>query len=242
MADDPTTPEESMVNPTQNAEESSALTVSPRNTTDELEKLLYQVINLSPDKVFHEPTCAICFSPNRSDIEQNWIQNKSIAEAQKIFKDKTGKQLSSEVIENHMTQHMAKGVRAIQQIEYIDRIKRLHSQNASTLDRISMCYAMLIERMMGVNSITPNGEESVAEIEKVKSAETARLMGIFNNFLKLQASILGEMKLSGELITIPSSQFVNVFNDALLEARTDREKQLIKDILDKLANINKKSQ
>jgi hypothetical protein len=67
-------------------------------------------------------------------------------------------------------------------------------------------------------------------------------MSVLNNLLKLQASILGEMKLSGELITIPSSQFVNVFNDALLDAKTDREKQIIKDILTKLANINKKSQ
>jgi hypothetical protein len=241
---DSATPDASMVNPIEPIieETNNSITVIPHDTATEMERLFSQVINLSKDNILHEPTCLICSSPHRTELEQTWISNKSVADVQQVYKGKTGKNISSEVVENHMTQHLTKGVREIQKIEYVDRIKRLHSHSLSTLDRISMCYAILIERLMGINSITTNGEESIAEIEKIKSSETSRLMGVFNNILKLQASILGEMKKEGEVITLPSDQFIKVFNNALLAAKTDREKQIVKNILDELAGISKKSQ
>jgi hypothetical protein len=95
---------------------------------------------------------------------------------------------------------------------------------------------------MGVNSITPNGDLSMAEVEKIKSAETARLMMAFNQLLKLQAGIMGEMRSSGELITIPKDNFVSIFKKALIDAKTDNERKCINKLLSDLADLSKKVQ
>ena len=78
--------------------------------------------------------------------------------------------------------------------------------------------------------------------EKIKSTETARLMGQFNTLLKTKASILGEMNDSGELLTIPRQGFIEVFNEALIEASTDAEKSVIRNVLSKLTMLGKTTQ
>ena len=49
--------------------------------------------------------------------------------------------------------------------------------------------------------------------------------------VKLKATLLGEMKDSGEVITISQDKFVTVFNDALADAKNDREREIITRIL-----------
>jgi hypothetical protein len=63
-------------------------------------------------------------------------------------------------------------------------------------------------------------------------------MGTYNNLLKLQASILGEMKNSGELVSIPKDAFVKFFNNAILEAKSDVERETIKRIVDTLGALS----
>ena len=71
-----------------------------------------------------------------------------------------------------------------------------------------------------------------ADIEKIKSSETVKLMSTYSNLIKLQATLLGEMKDSGEMISIPSKKFIAVFNTALaLEVKTDREREIVTNIL-----------
>lgn len=210
--------------------------------SEEVERLMSQAINLSETKVFHEPTCIICSSPYREEIEKILVEKKSNKEAVKLFKDKTGVDISEDVVDNHSRHHMTSGVREQVKQEYVHRIKRLNSPNITTLEKISLSYAILMERLLGINSIIPTGEESVAKIEQIKSAETNRLMGTLNNLLKLQASILGEMKTSGELVYIPTNEFIAVFRDALRAAKTDRERELITSLLDKLESLARKTQ
>jgi hypothetical protein len=136
---------------------------------------------------------------------------------------------------------MIEGLENFKKMEYIDRVKRYSSQNLTTLDRISICFAVISERLMGVNSVIPSADESIVQVEKMKSAETARLMGTLNNLLKLQAGILGEMKSSGELISIPSNDFVRIINDALSKAKTDGERNIVKCIIDGLDAISRKN-
>ena len=93
-----------------------------------------------------------------------------------------------------------------------------------------------------INSIVPSQNLEIVEIEKIKSTETAKLMASFNQLLKLQASILGEMKNSGELITIPRTSFVNIFHDAILNAKDEDQRKLLREILDKIANLSKNVQ
>lgn len=209
---------------------------------DQIDKLLSQGVNLNDSFVLHEPTCTICQSPAREETEQKYLETKDYGEAINLFKSKTGDTISKGVLENHMKFHHDRAIRELQKIEYIDRIKRHSSQNLTTLDRISICFAVISERLMGINSVTPTQDESVATIEKMKSAETARLMGQLNGLLKLQASILGEMKSSGELITIPTNDFIQIINDALSKVQTAREREIVKGIIDQLDALSRKAQ
>ena len=223
-------------------EEISPVSIQPMNGIDQVDRLLSQSINITDDMILHEPTCSICSSPYREEVEQKYLETKSYKETIADLKDKSGMEISKGVIENHMRFHYDRAVRAIQQVEYVDRIKRYSGQNLTTLDRISVSFSVITERLMGVNSIIPSAEESVATIEKLKSQETARLTTVLQSLLKLQASILGEMKSSGELITIPTSDFIKIINGALSEAQTDRERELVKGILDELDALSRKAQ
>ena len=216
--------------------------VQPLIGGDQVDRLLSQAINLSEGMVLHEPTCVICSSPSREEVEQKYLETKSYSEAMKLFKEKTGMGVNKGVIENHQRFHYDHAIRELQKIEYIDRIKRYTGQSLTTLDRISICFSIISERLMGVNSVIPSEDESIAQIEKLKSTETARLMGQLKDLLKLQASILGEMKNSGELITIPANDFILIINEAFSAAKTDGEKNLVKDILAKLDAISRRAQ
>lgn len=228
--------------PEDSMEEIKPQSVSTLTSADQVDKLFAQALNLSEGMVVHEPMCVICSSPSREDVEQKFLETKNYSDAIAIFKDKTGLKVVKGVIENHMRFHYDRAIRELQKLEYIDRIKRYSGQNLTTLDRISICFSIVSERLMGVNSVIPSEDESVANIEKMKSTETARLMGVLNNFLKLQASILGEMKSSGELITIPANDFIHIINEALSKAKTDGERMLVKSIIDSLDVLSRKAQ
>lgn len=204
-----------------------------------IDQVLAQAINLTPEYVMHEPTCPICQSANREDIEQKWLETKNHADVKELMKSKGMPELSNEIINNHMTYHYERGIQEIVKTEYIDRIKRLNNTPVTTLERIDLCLSALTERLIGVNSITPSGEMSVADIEKIKSAEVSRLMTSFNSLIKLQASIRGEMQSNGELLMIPRQSFTDFFKTKILEAKTDDEKKIIMDLLNGLKDLGK---
>ena len=209
----------------------------PSGLTHDINRALNQVINLNENCILHEPTCVICSSPHRQIAEDKWKQSKNRKDVQDLFKEKANITVSNDVIDNHMRFHYERGVKELQMVEYADRISRLNSIDLTTLDRIRLGFSAITERLMNINSITPSGDYSVADIEKIKSVETSRLMTCLEKLLKLQASIMGEMKNSGDLINIPRSAFVDIFNQALVSAKTDGEKQIIKKILSDLGNI-----
>jgi len=233
-------PEDSMAAP--DLQQSEAIPVASIDSDTPTEKALAQLINMSEDKIMHEPTCAICSSPARKEAEQKWLDTKKMADVKEVLKEKAGVSVNKSVIENHMLFHLTGGIKEVQKIEYTDRLKRLNSMNITTLDRIRLCLSALTERLMGINSITPGGDLGSADIEKIKSAETAKLMASFNQLLKLQAQILGEMKNNGELISIPRQPFVDIFNNAILNAPSDELRNILKDILDQLTTLAKFSQ
>jgi hypothetical protein len=208
---------------------------------DDISRLLNQAINLNDSKIIHEPTCLVCSSPYRADLEKEYIDKQSLSEVKKLFKEKTGKDVDLGVFKNHIDHHL-ESTTEIQKVEFANRVKRLYDQNLTTIDRISMGLAVITERVIGVNGLAPTEGESLANIEKIKSSETTRLMGAFQSLLKLQAQILGEMKSSGELMTIPQKDFVNIFIHAIQDAKTDKERETIKNILDKIEALAKKSQ
>jgi len=230
--------ESSMVPPKEPESQESHLSVA----SAEIEDALLQLINLNSDNILHEPTCMICSSPQRSDLEKKWLKNKKHEEVKVLFKTQSSLPLSNDIIDNHMRFHYEMGIKELQKVEYINKIKRLNTVEMTTLDRIRLALSMLTERLMGINSITSSSNISVAEVEKIKSSETSRIMVAFNNLLKLQASIMGEMKNSGELIIIPRQAFIDTFNKSLIEAKTDGEKEVLKKLLKGLAELSQKTQ
>lgn len=205
--------------------------------SSEADKLMSQVLNLNEKRIYHEPTCPICSSPRREDVEQDFIKNKDYDSARRLLNS----DVSDAVVDNHMINHHSRSIKEIQKLEYAGKISRISKSNPSTLDKIHLCSSMILERIVEVNSLSPNSNMTIAEVEKLKSSETARLGGTLNQLMKLQASIMGEMKNSGELITIPVDEFVSVFNESLTSAKNDGERNIVKSILDKLSNINKGS-
>lgn len=231
--------EKSMIAP---QEEDTRIKIFNSPSADSIEAALSQLINLNPENILHEPTCMICSDPNRTEIEKKWTDTKNYDDTKSFFKTRSSASISNDVIENHMRFHYDRGVKELQKIEYINRIKRLSNVELTTLDRIRMALATIDERLAGINSITPSGDLSAAEVEEIKCSETTKLMSSYNNLLKLKISITGEMKESGELIIIPKQSFIDVFNIAIAEASNNEEKNVLRKVLTSLFEINKKTQ
>jgi len=230
---------EGISKPHDNSQDSSLV-----NSYDQdINRLLSQAINLNGDNIIHEPSCEICSSEYREELEAKWLDsNRSYTEVKKLLQSKgVTKKISKSTIQNHMLHHFDRSVTEIQKIEYLNRIRRYNNYNLTTLDRIKLGISALTDCLMGINSIVPDSETSAAEIQKIKSSETSRLMSSMSSLLKLQAEIMGEMKNSGELITIPKREFINVFNEAIISAKNDSQRDAIKDILSKLGSINRTS-
>ena len=134
--------------------------------------------------------------------------------------------------------HFEGGIKQLQIKEYVDKIKRFSTSDLTTFDRIQFALAAITERIIGVNAITPSVDYSEADIEKIKSGELTKLMGAYGKFTKMQADLMGEMKDTGDLISIPKLAFINFFNKALTDASTEDEKETINKILTQLASLS----
>jgi len=213
------------------------------NSADDIDAALAQLTNLNEKNILHEPTCLICNSPYREDAEKKWVESdKSHQEIKDMFKNRGNIELSDNVIDNHMEFHFNRGgITELQKIEYIDRIKRHSTVDLTTLDRLKMCLSALNERLIGINSITPDQNTSMVEIQKIKSVETSRIMTAVNQLLKLYATIKGEMKSSGELIILPRDPFIQIFHQVINES-SPGEVEVVRKIMSKLLELDKSIQ
>lgn len=233
-------PEDSMEPMELEAEETNFVPVN--NTANSpIQNMLSDMITLSKgeaeEKIIVEPSCPICMSPFRAEAEELWEENRSVSELKKFFKEKTGLKLSADVIRNHMDNHVRSGIKEIQKAEYLARLKRLQCHNPSTMNYLDLSLTVLSERLMGINSITPSGGETDATIEKIKSAETAKIAAQIQSIAKTRAALLGEMMDNGEIIQIPAKDFTFIFSAALGKCVTDNEKQIVKFIIDRFSMI-----
>jgi len=156
----------------------------------ELEKTLSQAINLTDDNILHEPTCLVCSSPYRTEIEDKWNETKNYADVKEILKGRSKAKISSEVIDNHMRFHYERGIKELQKREYVDKIKRYSTSELTTLDRIKFALSAITERIVEINAITPSGDYSAADIEKIKSSELTKLMTAYGKFTKMQSDLM----------------------------------------------------
>jgi len=201
----------------------------------EIEKMLSSAINLNECNVYHEPTCPICNSTLREEAEKIWLDlgnndHKPIIE---LFIKKSKENISKPVVLNHMFNHNS-GIKELQQKEYIARIQRSHSPNTSTIDQIDIAITTLMERLSAVNSMTPDGDMTANDIEKVKTETTCKIIGQLGNLVKTKDTILNELKTRGDMILIPKKDFESTFGDAYQNCRTDGERMLIHGMLERL--------
>jgi len=208
-----------------------------------LRDVLSQLISMSEERVVHEPTCRICRHQDRKEFEEAWINTKQEKAVNDLAEQKGEKKFASSTIQNHMLYHFDRGVHELRKIEYIATIDRINQTNSlTTLDHIRTCESVILERIVGINSLVPDQDTSAIEVEKIKSAESTKLLNALNQVLKLRATILGEMKKGGELLTVPYREFIAIFNEALTKAENDGQKKAINDLLTKLREISQNMQ
>ena len=210
------------------------------NATNSIEKILSQSINLNNEYEIHEPTCIICSSPLRKEAEGLYNSKPVKTDFKPIvdlFSDKGCVKVGVDVVKNHMKFHIDSG-REIQKVEYVNRLQRLRGQTTTTLNKIDMTETVLLERLTGINSLVAETDRDAAEIEKIKSTESCRVVSQLSSLFKLRANIMGEMKTSGDLIQFAVNYFIKTLADTLRDnAKTDRERELIKTLLEKLKMI-----
>jgi hypothetical protein len=199
--------------------------------------MLSQSINLSSDGTAHEPTCPICSSQIRTEAEELWEKTCSNRDVIKLFRERISKKISADVVKNHMKNHKDGGVRELKKVEFIDRTRRLYGNGeVTTLDKLNFAMAVVTDQIMEINSLEASGTISLADLKKLKSSETNKLLATFANLSKLQATIQGEMRDNGEIISIPTDRFIRVFNDAFANSESEKETELIRSILNGLRN------
>jgi methyl-accepting chemotaxis protein len=203
-----------------------------------IDKSLLQVVNLDDHNTIYVPTCLVCTSTYRKEIESTFLENKKHDAVRDFCKSRGAPYLSNEVIDNHMRFHYEKGIGALKQIEFIDRIRRLSSVETTTLGRLRFMMDAITDQIVQLQGMTPSGDLSATDIEKIKSQEINKLSQSMGRLLKLHAEMMGEMKDNGELLTIPKQAFVNFFNAAITNANDEKEREVIKDILSQLASLS----
>jgi hypothetical protein len=170
-------------------------------------------------------------------VEEKWFETKKHSEILEILKDSKVK-ISEGMIDNHIKNHCHKVERELQKAEFINKVSRVYtSTNTSTLEKIGHSMAVIDAQIVELNAITPNGDMSQAEVEKIKASETKKLLDTKAKFIKMQADLMGEMRNAGEMINIPKDKFINFFNESILNAENDEEKSIIQKILSDLANL-----
>lgn len=212
------------------------------NVSSDIEKSFSQLVHLNHENDVHIPTCSICGSNLRTECENLWEQQreKALPLIKELFLNKAGQKINKGVVENHMRFHVNNSIKELQKIEYADKIQRLKNNNLTTLGKLDTTEAIIMERIIGVNSIAPSsGDLSASDVEKLKTDETVKLVSSMEHILKLRATIMGEMRSSGEVITLPTKDFIRIFATAIKDAKSDYERQIIHSLLEKLKQIGK---
>lgn len=209
--------------------------------SDNIEKIYGQLINTSSNGVFVEPTCPICYSKYRHNIESmfNKQETKNFNELKAYLKEKDKLDVSIPVIENHIYNHSMKGVQELQKVEYISKIRRLNSTGLTTLDKIQLATDMIYERLIETASISADKSITPLEAHQLKNQDMMKLTKQLLELLKAQSDILGEQKDSGQVLSIETNMFIEAFNEAMKDTKTESERKLLKKLLETMHQANK---
>lgn len=212
----------------------SSVSVSAMPILNEPEKLLKQVVNINSKKVFLEPSCPICISHKREEIDNKIIENPyKLQDIQSFISQNFNIDISADLIQNHYENHYSRRLKEINKSEYVAKIGRM-TASATTMESLELLGNILLERLVEANSI-PSSAGDLIDVEETKTKQTSTLMNQYKWVLTMKANLLGEMKVSGEVISIPKDAFVDIFKKAALEvSKTDGERKIVKFISDSM--------
>ena len=203
---------------------------------------LNSIINLGENGVFSEPTCPFCLSANRAKAELVAKQgDKHDAKLPKSISDlfvANGESISEDVVRNHIKQHMGRGEVELRKVEYITRLGILNSHDMSTLDRIKIALAAIMERIVAIGELEPDARTSKNKVEDLKTSQVSELTKTMCKLLQLRASILGEMRGNGEIISIPKDKFKSAFDKVFAKVATENERALVIALLNELTSVD----
>ena len=207
-----------------------------------LKDYLSMVLSLNAEGVFVEPTCPFCCSSNRGAAEELWRQPIGLPRAKEEDIRKSflalGEDLSIDIIRHHLRSHLDRTEAELNKVETINKISAINEVKVSTVDQIQILISACMERLMAIAELQAPTPTMRAAIEGQKTKDTSTIIKTMQGLLSLQASILGEMKGRGELISIPVDRFKDIFSKHLAVLQSKEEKMLVITIMEELTKAN----
>ena len=208
-------------------------------------ELFGALIKINEHGIFTEPSCSFCISKYRSEAESIFLKTPQYDNDKYIkthmFLSEKGEQFSIDIVKNHCNNHINQGESQLRKIEYINTIDNIASIKQSTLEELDVMLAALKERMIEINKIIGDSRTSKIDAEVIKSNVITQISKSFSSLLKLRSELLGEMKQSGEMLSISRFKFKEIFNEALDKAKNEGEKNIIAELLKNLSKSEDKS-
>lgn len=203
-----------------------------------LERFLTAQVSLNDLGVYSEENCTLCSSRSRQEAEEKWLVSRDAAEIREFLRSE-GESMPITVIKNHMEYHVDQSFVELRKREYISKLIMLTRLNLDTLGRVDMALSSISERLLSANAAEDPGL-SPAELEKMRADATCKLIQAMTKLLELRANLMGEMKDSGDLLSIKQEDFANIFSEVLQEFTSEEVRRAINRILEKFAESTKK--
>lgn len=188
--------------------------------------------------VYCDPACPVCISPYRDSTESLWrsFDNSDKERIEKLITHLASKGtiLSREVVMNHIRIHMGAGESEIRKLEYIRKINGMGSVRLTPLDRISFYMDSVSERIVASGSITENSRLTKEDAEKLRADIVGSLSRTGEGLLKLYLQMEKDLEANGNMIRIHKESFKKAFDTALQSAKTERERQIINELISEL--------
>lgn len=202
-----------------------------------LRDFLSSLLSINDTGTYHEQGCPVCKSPKRDEAEEVWRKTPTydkdrVDKAMAPLKA-SGETIGRDVALNHFHSHMG-GEAELRKKEYIKRIERMGAVRLTTLDRLEFIMDAVAERIMAASSIVEGDKLTKERAEEIRSGIVNALARTSGTLFSLHADIEKEMEKQGNVVRIHKDSFDKAFDMAISSAKTEKERQIISQLLDNL--------
>ena len=203
-----------------------------------LERFLFSQVSLNKEGKYFEKDCPICNSQKRNEAEEKWLKSRNADEILDFLKS-VGEPSPVTVIKNHMEFHLDQAYLELRKREHINKVVTLLKMPLDTMTRIELSLSAIMERLMTISSMEDPGV-SPSELEKMKDEQTCKLVSAQTKLLEMRATLMGELKNDGALITVKKEDFEKIFQEILSEFKGEEARRIVTRILEKFGASVKK--